>query len=398
MSSLNQLILVPARTDVELAEWGGGILSYARAFDSVTISNDSVRVRQGRFEHLTIVQPDFWPPELHLWIKQLTFKPQIEYLTAPNPQILAQILNVRVYFNLRFGFETAYDWSQLWAPEVSLIGLHGRADGELLERDFNIARTARLEAIKVTDHATPASIDALRAYNPGMFVMVRLIVAFLDQSVPRKISASDFVNWTSSNLERMFSNYPDIQYIEIHNEPNLILEGLTGSWQNGIEFANWFQEVVNAYRQFWPDKKYGFPGLSPGNTIAGVRQDSGSFLSEASLAAVSADWIGVHGYWQTEAQMHSLDGGFTWQRYRRLFPDKLLFITEFGNPTQPKAVVANQYARYYGLLRRIPGLGGAFSYISSTSDRSESARWSWTDETGRDVGIAREIGRRRFIR
>jgi len=116
------------------------------------------------------------------------------------------------------------------------------------------------------------------------------------------------VNWTLSNPERMFSNYPDIQYIEIHNDPNLILEGLKDSWRNGVEFANWFQEVVNAYRQFWPDKKYGFPGLSPGNTIASVRQDSGSFLSEASLAAVSTDWIGVHVYWQTEAQMHSLEG------------------------------------------------------------------------------------------
>ena len=165
---------------------GRGVLSYAHAFDSVTISKDAPRLRDGRFEHLTIVQPDFWPPELHLWIKQLIFKPQIEYLTAPNPQILAQILNVRVYYNLRFGFETAYDWSQLWAPEVSLIELNGRADGELLERDFNIARTARLEAIKVIDHAMPASIDVQHAYNLGMFVMVRPIGAFLDQGVPEK--------------------------------------------------------------------------------------------------------------------------------------------------------------------------------------------------------------------
>lgn len=397
-ASINQLLLVPARTDAELAEWGATALAYSQAFDAVTISNNVDLIRTGRFEHITIVQPEWWPAELHLRLKQAAHKPRIEYLMAPNPQVLAQILNVRVYYNLRFGFETAYDWSQQWAPGVSYIGLHGRADGELLDRDIDIARTARLEAVKITSHATPASVDALRAFNPNMFIMVRPIMAFHFGESPRRITPQEYVQATQSDLQRLFDDYPDVEHIEIHNEPNLILEGLSGSWRDGVEFASWFDEVVSLYRRIWPNKKYGFPGLSPGPTIPGVRQGSSAFLGQAATAAASADWIGVHGYWQTEGQMQSLDGGMSWRRFRRLYPDKLLFVTEFGNPIQPKPVVANQYARYYGLLRRAAGIGAAFSYISSTSDLSESARWGWTDEAGRDVGIAREIGRRRFIR
>src|SRR6185503_17883148 len=116
------------------------------------------------------------------------------------------------------------------------------------------------------------------------------------------------------------------------------------------------------------------------------------------LSAARADWLSVHGYWSTEREMTDTNGGFTWKAYREFFPDKLLIVTEFGNPSQPKALVAEQYSRYYGILRHVPGLAGAFAYISSTSNNSESPRWAWRDETGKDMGIASEIGLRRYIR
>ena len=49
------------------------------------------------------------------------------------------------------------------------------------------------------------------------------------------------------------------------------------------------------------------------------------------------------------------------------------------------------------LLRRVPGLGGAFSYVVSTPDPIESPRWAWRNEAGDDLGIAAEIGRRKYI-
>ena len=121
------------------------------------------------------------------------------------------------------------------------------------------------------------------------------------------------------------------------------------------------------------------------------------FLNEAALSAARADWISVHGYWGTDREVTEPEYGFTWKTYRQMFPDQLLMITEFGNPIESKPVVAEQYSRYYGMLRHVSGLAGAFAYISSVSDRTESARWAWRDENGKDVGIAAEVGARRYI-
>jgi hypothetical protein len=60
--------------------------------------------------------------------------------------------------------------------------------------------------------------------------------------------------------------------------------------------------------------------------------------------------------------------------------------------------VADQYGRFYALLRNLPGLGAAFAYVVSTPNAIESPRWGWRDEAGRDLGIAGEIGRRRYIK
>jgi hypothetical protein len=67
--------------------------------------------------------------------------------------------------------------------------------------------------------------------------------------------------------------------------------------------------------------------------------------------------------------------------YRRRFPDKLLFITEFSNPEPgtPKEVKGEQYARYYQHLRSIPGIGAAFSFVLSSSFGFVSETWRLED-------------------
>ncbi len=395
---IEQLFLVPGNTKAEVATWGAAVLEYATYFPGVFISHDYADALRPEFERLTIVEPDSWPDDLWTMIKQNPRKLVLEKLSAPTPEVLAEILHVRVYYGLRFGFQTEYDWAQQWAPGVSLIGLHGRSDGELQGVDFDIVQKARLEAIKLTSSATPKTLERLRAINPGLFIMVRPILNFNNDGRALRIGPQEFFDATVNDLQRMFDYDPTIQYIEVHNEPNLVIEGLSGWWSNGKEFGSWFDEVVRLYRERWPGKKYGFPGLSPGGDMTNVREAMRQFLGEAALAAARADWIAVHGYWINDRQMTEPIHGFTWQTYREFFPDKLLFITEFGNPSQPKPLVADQYARYYGILRHIKGLGGAVSYVVSTSNSYESPRWSWRDENGQDVGIAAEIGLRRYIR
>lgn len=393
-----QVILLPARSPKEMSLWGAAALDYAVAFGGVVFERDASRVDFARFDHVTLVQPAFWPEDLVLHARQQNPRIEIDQIEAPTPEVLNTVLNVRVYYGWRYGPRTEKDWSYLWPRRLSLIGLHGRSDGEMEAPDYAIAQAARVEAVKITSHATMETVSRLRAVNPNVFLMVRPIAAFEDRRQTRTVTAREFVEWTTPDLARLYDHDQRIRYFEIHNEPNLRLEGFGGGWDDGAEFGRWFLEVVRLFRQRFPNARFGFPGLSPGPASDGLgRKDWRAFLSQAAFAAVQADWIGIHSYWVNEREMFDHGLGFGFVEYRRRFPEQLLFVTEFGNPAQPKAVVAEQYSRYYAQLRRVKGLGGAFAYVVSTSDPAESSRWAWRDEAGNDLGIAAVIGRRRFI-
>ncbi|MCC6191434.1 MAG: hypothetical protein IT318_20615 [Anaerolineales bacterium] len=395
-----QLVLLPARSPAEASDWGSVAMEYAAAFQTVHFARDPATVDWRGYQHVTIVRPDFWPADLPLIIKQANRDITIDRIPVDTPEALQIILHVRVYYGWRYGPQNSFDWAKLWPPGKSLIGLHGRSNGELEGADYAIVRAARLEAVKITTHATPATVDQLRAINPDMFILIRPLAAFTTvDGRPRRVTPQEFYDWTVADLDRLVANDARLRYVEIHNEPNVAVEGLTASWNNGTEFGTWFLNVLSRYRRRYPQLRFGFPGLSPGPTSAVQgRLDSALFLEQAAAAAQQADWIGLHAYWVNEREFSDEALGLGFSRYRKRFPEKLLFITEFGNPQQSKGAVADQYARYYALLRRVPGLGGAFAYVVSTPDAIESPRWAWRDEAGRDLGIAAEIGRRRFIR
>src|SRR3972149_3473 len=157
---IDQLFLVPGRTKAETAIWGAGVMEFAVRFPGVFISHDYTQAVRPQYVRITIVEPDTWPEELWTMIKQNPRRMRVEKLSAPSPEVLAEILHVRVYYGLRFGFQTGFDWAQQWGPGVSLIGLQGRADGEMLRPDFDIVRSARIEAVKLTSHATASTLEA----------------------------------------------------------------------------------------------------------------------------------------------------------------------------------------------------------------------------------------------
>src|SRR6185369_8322485 len=140
-----------------------------------------------------------------------------------------------------------------------------------------------------------------------------------------------------------------VRYFEIHNEPNLVPEGWTQSWNDGQAFGAWFVDVVNRLRPVFPEARFGFPGLSPGDSIPGLRSAALDFLTGADAACRAADWVGVHCYWVSEEEMNSPAGGLGFVEYRRRFPDKLLLLTEFSNPNPDtdKQTKGQQYQRYY---------------------------------------------------
>jgi hypothetical protein len=393
-----QLILLPARTPSEASAWGSAAMEYAAAFQTINFSRDPQRVDWRGYQHVTIVRPSFWPADLTLVIKQANPDIGIDRVPVDTPEALQLVLHVRVYYGWRYGPQTAVDWSQAWPYNRSLIGLHGRSDGELLGPDYDVVRLAQLEAVKLTTHATPATVDKLRQIRPDMFIMMRPLVDFRLGKAVRQVSPQDFYNWTADDLDRLLSYDRSLRYVEIHNEPNVTLEGLGTNWNDGYEFGDWFLSVLALYRRRFPDALFGFPGLSPGPTSdAHGRLSSEIFIQQAAQAAQQADWVGLHAYWVNERELSDVSLGLDFARYRERFPEKVLFVTEFGNPAQPKSLVADQYSRYYAMLRHLPGLGGAFAYVVSTPDAIESPRWAWRDEKGNDLGIAAEVGQRRYV-
>ncbi|MBI3363155.1 MAG: hypothetical protein HY023_18795 [Chloroflexi bacterium] len=401
---VNRLVLVPARDAYDMTRWGAAAANYRRAFGEVIFARDPYAIALDEFERVTVVDPDFWPGDVMAYLRQQAPRIKVEVIFAPTPEVLAEILNARAFFASSYQVAPEQvpqptpnpELTGLWPRGVCLIGLHGRADGELQDADFSVYDTARIEAAKLTSHATEQSVSRLLEINPRMFIMVRAISGFSDlNGQPRRISPEDFAGSTIPDLARLVDGRR-VWDIEIHNEPNLTQEGLGGSWNNGREFADWWLKARDVLRQTFPFARFGFPGLSNGFGVPGVRYDGDQFLNEAEAAVREADWIGIHSYWVVGG-MTDPNQGFEYLRYRGRYPDKLLYITEFNTATYAKNDQAQQYAQYYAMLRHEAGLGAAFSYVVSTSYLDESHKFAWRGEDGSDVGIAAVIGARNYV-
>lgn len=277
-----------------------------------------------------------------------------------------------------------------WAYRKCLVGLHGRADGPNQEADFRVYQTARMEAVKLTSTARPEEVDRLKSINSNMFIMVRLFADFRG----RVVRSDDFARWLEPDMRNFYNR--GVRYFEIHNEPNLQIEGWKFSWQDGTQFNAWYLDVMNRLRGSFPDAKFGYPGLSPGGNVSGQRMDALAFLGQSDEAARRSDFVACHCYWVDEADMNRLTGGLNYEEYRRRYPDKLLFITEFSNPTEHTNLrtKAQQYVEYYRRLRNKPGIGAAFCFLSSAS--AFFPHEAWRREDGTLTEIPQVIGSRSF--
>ena len=281
----------------------------------------------------------------------------------------------------------------LWERGKCLVGVHGRADGPLQDADQAPLETARVEAVKLVVNAQAGDVDRCRATmrDPDLFILARL---FADFRTGRVVRAEEFAEWQKLNMERMLAK--GVRYFEVHNEPNLNLEGFGSSWRNGNEFEAWFLRVVEILKPLFPNARFGFPGCSPGGDITGRRQAMWSFVDQCETAIAEADWIGAHCYWIDKEGMRSRNDGMGFLEYQRRWPDKLLFITEFSNPSPHVDMRSKgeQYVEYYRILRQQPGLGAAFSFVLSAS--ADFPHEAWRRENGQMTFIPAIVGSRDF--
>lgn len=137
--------------------------------------------------------------------------------------------------------------------------------------------------------------------------------------------------------------------IAIHNEPNIVAEGYGSTWQSGAEFATWWSAVAALYRTAFPGARLGFPALSPGGDVAGVRADEHTFASQALSAIARADWLGAHAYWQNS---DGSDFAPELAYWKTLAANKPVVGTEIG-PVGPAVVTAQAVQAAYTKLAAV---------------------------------------------
>ena len=115
-----------------------------------------------------------------------------------------------------------------------LRGLELRADGHSRSQDFDCLRLARLNAAKIktnTDIALEMQQIAQAGVPPGN-VLLRLFVPMQGRQ-RYEVTPADFVDWMKIPLDQ-FTGMGG-KYVEVHNEPNLELEGLVASHARGVD-------------------------------------------------------------------------------------------------------------------------------------------------------------------
>jgi hypothetical protein len=287
------------------------------------------------------------------------------------------------------GMSKMYTRSE-WAPSKCLVGVHGRVGGDFSEIDFDIVSLARVEAVKLEMGVSKKTVERLRKINPALFLTLRLSAEFSGGAV----SVDDFLSRVKSEVGRLYRL--GVRFFEVISSPNLQVGGWNRSWQTGWEFSTWFMKVVSQLRQEFPEGRFGFPGLSPGRSMSGWRADADQFLSEAEEAVEFSDWVGVQCYWRDKTGMKSLEDGKRYEIYRRRFPAKLLFITEFQNTSTrvEPTIKGQEYLDYYRMLRGFPGLGAAFAYAISAAESHHAN--VWRSEDGSINEIPQIVGQLEF--
>jgi hypothetical protein len=265
------------------------------------------------------------------------------------------------------------------------IGLHASADPDISEAEHQEFADLRPGMIKLLSFHSADDIARLAAAHPEAHFIVRAFLSFGN----RRISPSQFLEYTIKDVRRALKALSGRKVVvELHNEPNTTLEGLGSSWSDGSTFSAWWTALLKAYRSALPGIRFIYPGLSPGTTVTGVKQDHIQFLEASRAAIEAADGLGAHIYWSAfqpmEQSLAVLDDMIA--RFR----SHPIWITEAsynqGNATPGQ--MARDYLRFWRELQTRPVVQGVTYFVASASDPT-FAHEVWV---GRSIG--RLVGRR----
>lgn len=270
------------------------------------------------------------------------------------------------------------------------IGLHASADPGISQAEIEEFKAMRPGMIKVMSLHDPNAVKKLSQNHPDAKWIVRAFLAFEEGGRVRSLSPARFVKDTLSDVKRTLKaigkNYDVV--VELHNEPNLVPEGLTGAWRDGATFADWWLDVLARYRKALPDMRFIYPGLSPGSAVTGLKQDHVQFIEASRKAVEAADGLGIHLYWSNvypmEWSLNVLDDYISRFRY------KPIWVTEASNNKSGTPVYkkAQQYLKFWQELQKRPTVQGVTYFVASASNPA------FKEEVWVGRGIGRLVGRR----
>jgi hypothetical protein len=210
------------------------------------------------------------------------------------------------------------------AITVGMRGVHASAGGWAPDdREIELVRHNRVESVFMVAYEPNQAASAVERFKSAG---VRDFIVRAATHGAITGNADDFINDTLPRLKEYYQAIGPSMLVAVHNEPNVSPEGWSKAWQNGVDFAQWYLKVARAYREAMPGVRIGFPALSPGEDVAGLRADESRFATEAAAAIAASDWIGVHAYFVGDGSDIDLKP----QLWQRIAQGRSIIVTEGG--------------------------------------------------------------------
>lgn len=276
------------------------------------------------------------------------------------------------------------------SPAVN-FGIHGPADPAITPAAQDMLNRMQPETIKILSSVDKNNLGVTKAAHPTANWIIR---AFLDFG-GRNVTPQQFVDWTLNDVTECLVRVGiSNSVVELHNEPNLYSEGLGGTWANAAAFNAWYLNVLQRYRQALPGVRFIFPGLSPGESIPGVRIGHREFAPPCTEAINASDGLGIHTYWNSvNYPMSNALAVLDW--YSQQFPNKLIYITEASNNMSTNATPeqkANEYVQFWQTLKQRPKIASVAYFVLTATNPA----WHWGTGSGEvwTTEMARIVSRR----
>jgi len=343
----------------------------------------------GLFHQKTAKDPTVLPmsaAEAKVWFDQLAAFKQ-PFWSVWEPDLISDELYDLLAKPAPLRSSTSFQPAVATMPEGfhALPGVHGPADPENWAWEIHdqaalrAVASAGVAAVKVAVPGVQANtVQALAGLPNVRFVMARLFMSMgVKLADTPEAVAEVFVRQVDSGdgLAQIYN--AGVRYFEVHNEPNLHDEGMWQNWQNGADFAVFFNAVAARLRAKYKDIKLGFPGLSPSFAAPNIRYPEEKFHEEAAAAIEKADFLALHAYWGGDGS-HFQVAVDRVHAYCDQYRDKILLVTEFSNNAEgvDKPVKGDDYRLFYQAMKALPAnLGAVFSYCLASTSGFQPETW-----------------------